>query len=351
MAGLLLVFAGAGAWASPLWVEPPPIPWMPTPVPPVLDAESWLLFDERNQVVLAERDADVRRAMASTTKLMTALLAVEIGDLSSPVQVSGEATAVGEAEVDLVEGEVFLLRTLVRAFLIRSGNDAALAVAENVGGSVEEFVALMNQRAEELGMENTSYANPHGLDHPDQFSSARDLLILAREVLKHPELAEAVATRQISLREAPSGEERVFSSTNRLLFEYEGMVGVKTGYTDEAGRVLVGAAERRGRRLLSVVMKSDDHFADTQELLDYGFDFFGSVPALVSTELRISREQVLAAYAASTTTITAAAPLPDPVVVAEAEVVRQPVSVRVGRTPTGLRDLLGWMGRLFSSGS
>ena len=259
---------------------------MPAPVPPVLEAESWLLFDDRNEVALAEENAAARRAMASTTKLMTALLAVEIGDLSSPVQVSPEAAGVGEAGVDLVEGEVFLLRTLVRAFLIRSGNDAAFAVAEHVGGSVEEFVAMMNRRAAELGMDDTSFANPHGLDHPDQYSTARDLLTLTREALEHRELAEAVATRHISLRDAPSGEERVFSNTNDLLFEYEGMVGVKTGYTGAAGRVLVAAAERQGRRLISVVMDSEDHFADTELLLDYGFDFFGSVPSLVSTELR-----------------------------------------------------------------
>ncbi len=344
---LLLVSAASGVSASPLWVEPPPIPWTPAPAPPVLEAESWMLFDERNEVVLAEHNADVRRPMASTTKLMTALLAVETGDLSSPVQVSSAAVSVGEAGVDLVEGEVFLLRTLVRAFLVRSGNDAAFAVAEQVGGTVEEFVAMMNQRASQLGLDDTSYANPHGLDHPDQYSTAADLLTLTREVLKHPELAEAVATRQITLREAPSGEERVFSNTNDLLFEYEGVVGVKTGYTDDAGRVLVAAAERGGRRLLSVVMKTSDHFSDTAELLDYGFGFFGAVPSLVFTDLRLSREQVLAASAPATTTTTTVAETPIPPAPSEVVTTVQPVAVRVGRTPEGWGDLLGWMVRLF----
>ena len=353
-AALVLLLVAAGASASPLWVEPPPIPLTPPPQPPVVEAESWLLFDERNQLVLAEHQADVRRAMASTTKLMTALLAVELGDLSSPVQISATAASVGEAGVDLVEGEVFLLRTLVRAFLIRSGNDAATAVAEHVGGSVEEFVTLMNQRADTLGMADTSYANPHGLDHPDQYSTARDLLTLTREVLGHPELAEAVATRQITLREAPSGEERVFSNTNDLLFEYEGMLGVKTGYTDDAGLVLAAAAERGGRRILSVVMKSGDHFADTKGLLDYGFEFFGAVPALVFADLRLSREQVLASAPVTTTTLATtttvvAASLPEPS--SQETAPPQPVVIRMGRTPRGLGDLLGWLPRLFSSGA
>lgn len=350
-ATLLLVLAGAGVSADPLWVEAPPVPWTSPPDPPDLEAESWLLFDENNLVVLAEHNAHERRAMASTTKLMTALLAAEIGDLSSPVQISRGAVSVGEAGVDLVEGEVFLLRTLVRAFLIRSGNDAAYAVAEHLGGGVEEFVALMNRRADDLGMENTSFTNPHGLDHPDHYSTAHDLLILTREALGHPELAEAVVTRQITLRDAPSGEERVFSNTNDLLFRYEGMLGVKTGYTDDAGRVLVAAAERGGRRLLSVVMKTDDHFADTEKLLDHGFDSYGSVPALVSTGLRISRQQVLATTAAiptTTTTTTAAPPLPEPV--AEVDLSDRPVVVRMGRTPEGPADLLGWIVRLLSPG-
>ena len=347
---LVLLFVASGVSASPLWVEPPPIPWAPVPDPPVLEAESWLLFDDGNEVVLAEHQADVRRPMASTTKLMSALLAVEMGDLSSPVRVSGEAVAVGEAGVDLVEGEVFLLRTLVRAFLVRSGNDAAYAVAEHLGGTVEDFVSLMNERAGQLGMEDTSYTNPHGLDHPDQYSTATDLLILTRQVLQHSELAEAVATPQITLRESPSGEERVFSNTNDLLFDYDGMVGVKTGFTDDAGRVLVAAAERGGRRLLSVVMKTGDHFADTRRLLDYGFDFFGAAPSLVFGDLRLSREQVLAAYAPpATTTTTTAAEAQEPEPAVEAAPV-QPVAVRVGRTPQGLGDLLGWILRLFSSG-
>ena len=345
----MVVSIGSAAAASPLWVEPPPIPWTQLSDPPDIAAESWLLYDDNNGVVLAEENADFPRPMASTTKLMTALLAVELGDLSSPVQVSGGAVSVGESEVGLVEGEVFLLRTLVRALLIRSGNDAAYAVAEHVGGSVGEFVTLMNQRAAELGMEGTSYANPHGLDHPDQYSTARDLLILTRQVLTHPELAEAVATRQIALREAPTGEERVFSNTNQLLFDYEGTLGVKTGYTDNAGRVLVAGAERQGERLLLVVMKTTDHFADATALLDYGFQSSGAIPGLVSTQLRLSREQVLAASVPLTTTTTVSSETVADTVSVEVSVTSEPVAIRVGRIPGGLGDVLGWMLRLFSS--
>ena len=357
MAALMVVLVGAAAAASPLWIEPPPVPVMSAADPPAIEAESWLLFDESNEVVLAERNADTRLPMASTTKLMTALLAVEIGDLSSPVQVSRRAAGVGGAGVNLIEGEVFLLRTLVRALLIRSGNDAAIAVAERVGGSVEDFVDLMNQRAEELGLHDTSYANPHGLDHPDQYSTARDLLTLTREVLKHPELAEAVATGQIALRDAPTGETRIYPNTNKLLADYEGMFGVKTGYTEDAGRVLAAGAERQGRRLISVVMKTGDHFGATAELLDYGFNSFGSIPGLVSAQLRLSRDQVLSSYVSSTTTTTTAPAAETPMdtgtdtETVELEATREEVAVRVGRTPQGVLDLLGWILRLFSSPS
>lgn len=339
---------GATATASPLWVEPPPLPWTLVSDPPEIAAESWLLFDDRHGVVLAEHNADQPRPMASTTKLMTALLAVEVGDLSSPVRVSEAAVSVGEAGVDLVEGEVFLLRTLVRALLIRSGNDAAYAVAENVGGSAGEFVALMNRRASELGLENTSYANPHGLDHPDQYSTARDLLVLTRAALLHPELAEAVTTRQISLRDSPDGLERVYANTNQLLFDYEGTIGVKTGYTNDAGRVLVAGAEREGRRLLAVVMNSADHFDEARTLLDYGFDSFGSVPGLAFAELRISRSELLADLVTPTTSAVLPAETAETPEV-EVVITREPVAVRVGKPPGGLADLLGWMMGIFSS--
>ncbi|MCE2527261.1 MAG: D-alanyl-D-alanine carboxypeptidase [Actinomycetia bacterium] len=352
----MVVVVGAVASASPLWVEPPPVPVLSASDPPAVEAESWLLFDDRNEVVLAEHNADVRHPMASTTKMMTALLAVEVGDLSSPVQVSRTAAEVGGAGVNLVEGEVFLLRTLVRALLIRSGNDAAMAVAEHVGGTVEEFVGLMNQRAGELGLDDTSYANPHGLDHPEQYSTARDLLTLTREFLKHPELAEAVATKQIALRDAPTGDTRVYQNTNSLLADYEGVFGVKTGFTQDAGRVLVAGVERDDRRLISVVMRTADHFAATTALLDYGLHSVGSVPGMVATELRISREQVLVSRPSTTTTTTVAAAETEVVTEAETEGVetageRVPEAVRVGKTPEGVLDLLGWMLRLFSSGA
>ncbi|MXX01399.1 MAG: D-alanyl-D-alanine carboxypeptidase [Acidimicrobiia bacterium] len=347
LATLLVAAMGATATASPLWIEPPPLPWTLVPDPPDLAAESWLLYDERHGVVLAEHNADQRRPMASTTKLMTALLAVEVGDLSSPVRVSEAAVSVGEAGVDLVEGEVFLLRTLVRALLIRSGNDAAQAVAESVGGSAREFVAMMNRRASEMGLVNTSYANAHGLDHPDQYTTARDLLTLTREALLYPELAEAVATRQISLRDSPDGQERVYTNTNQLLFEYEGTFGVKTGYTDDAGRVLVAGADRQGRRLLAVVMNAEDHFAEAATLLDYGFDSFGSVPGLAFADLKISRSGLLVESA--TPDLSADLPVETEEAPMEVVITREPVAIRVGEPPEGLADLLGWMLGIFSS--
>ncbi len=172
----------------------------------------------------------------------------------------------------------------MRGLLIRSGNDAAIAVAESVGGSVEGFVDLMNERAAELGLEHTSFANPHGLDQSNHYSSAADLLSLGRAAMANPEFAEAVATRRLRLPDAPDGSLRIAETTNRLLLDYPGAIGVKTGFTFQAGLVLVAAAERNGRRLYAVVMGSEGegaHFRDATALLDHGFEGLRIIPAVI----------------------------------------------------------------------
>ncbi len=243
--------------------------------PPEVTAEAWLLWDDTFQRELGSLQANEARAMASTTKMMTAIVALENSNLDDQVIVSEDAAAIGESEIDLVPGETWRMEDLLRALLMRSANDAAVAIAEHVGGSVPGFVRLMNETAVELGLADSHFMNPHGLDQEGHFSSARDLLNTALIGMEDPLFAEIVGTRSSTFPDAPDGEERVASTTNALLSTFEGAIGVKTGFTDDAGLTMVAAAERDGRRLYAVVMGSSDHFADSAALLRYGFNAFG----------------------------------------------------------------------------
>ena len=266
-------------------LPPVPVEGLFTGSPPDVSAQTWILYDATFDRVLAELDPDQRRAMASTTKMMTALLVVDNGSRFDRVTISETAPEVGEAEIDLVAGEVWTVEQLLHAMLLGSANDAALAVAEHVGGTVERFVGRMNDRAAELGMDNTQFANPHGLDQENHFSSARDLLTLAQAMMAVDELASIAAKREAPLPPTVDGQERTVRTTNRLLYEYPGANGVKTGYTDDAGWTLAASAERDGRVLYVVVMGSvtvDRRFADAAALLDYGFSEFGVVEVIVA---------------------------------------------------------------------
>ena len=243
--------------------------------PPEVTAEAWLLWDDTFQRELGSLQANEARAMASTTKMMTAIVALENSNLDDQVIVSEDAAAIGESEIDLVPGETWRMEDLLRALLMRSANDAAVAIAEHVGGSVPGFVRLMNETAVELGLADSHFMNPHGLDQEGHFSSARDLLNTALIGMENPLFAEIVGTRSSTFPDTPDGEERVASTTNALLSTFEGAIGVKTGFTDDAGLTMVAAAERDGRRLYAVVMGSSDHFADAAALLRHGFNAFG----------------------------------------------------------------------------
>lgn len=254
------------------------------PDPPEVSAAAWILYDETNDRTLGERAADERRAMASTTKLMTAVVAMERAELDDLVPITESAAGTGEAEIDLVAGEEWTVRQLITAMLVRSANDAAVALAEHLGGDVTGFATIMNAEAALMGLDDTRFANPHGLDAPGHYSSARDLLTLGRRAAADPFLAEVMNTRVATLPADPEGLERVARTTNELIGTYEGAFGVKTGFTDDAGRVLVAGAERDGRRLFVVVMGSEDHFADAAALLTYGFRSFGMFQLVVPGE-------------------------------------------------------------------
>ncbi len=261
----------------------PPTPPGDYRVPPSVSAQSWILFDATDGIVLASHLADDARPMASTTKMMSALVALENGDLDEIVEISPAAAAVGEAEIGLVAGERLRLGDLVTTMLVRSANDAAVAVAEAVGGDVDTFVAMMNARGAEIGLTSTHFVNPHGLDAAGHYSTARDLLRIAVTAMQNPVFREMVGTTRFMIQPAPDGTVRVAEATNRLLGEYEGLIGVKTGFTFQAGLVFVAAAEREGTTMYAVVMGSEGsqaHFSDAASLLDFGFAGNGLVRAV-----------------------------------------------------------------------
>ncbi|MGH9168206.1 MAG: D-alanyl-D-alanine carboxypeptidase family protein, partial [Acidimicrobiia bacterium] len=202
---------------------------------PEVSASSWILYDQGFDRELGSLNPHERRAIASTTKMMTALVVLERASLGELVTVSEEAAGVGEAEIGLVAGEVLTVGDLLVALLIDSANDAAVALAEHVGGSEEGFVALMNETARRLGLADTHFANPHGLDDPGHYSTARDLLAIALAGMENPTFADLVGTRRAPFPSTPDGGEREALTTNTLLRSYPGTFGVKTGFTDEAG--------------------------------------------------------------------------------------------------------------------
>lgn len=263
-------FAAVALALSSLWSSAPVLPETPVDDPPELTARTWILYDAESGVVLASKDADMERAMASVTKIMTALVVIENADLDESVRVSARAAGVGEAEIGLYAGERWTVRELLAAVMVRSANDAATALAEHVGGSVRGFAGMMNAKAAELGLEHTHFVNPHGLDDPDHYTSAADLVVMAVAALEHPYLAQLARTKLVTFRPTPEGVNRKAQSTNKLLGVYPGVIGLKTGFTARAALVLVGAIEVDGRKLISVVMGSNAHFDDTRELVDFG---------------------------------------------------------------------------------
>lgn len=228
-------------------------------------ASSAILMDMDSGRVLYERNADARMLIASTTKIMTALVAIRDGNLSNTVKVSREAAYTEGSSMYLKEGEELTLETLLYGLLLCSGNDAAVAVAEHVAGSVERFVKRMNETAMSLGMENSSFANPNGLDDENHYSTARDMAVLACAAMRNETLVRIASTRTVTV----GG--RTMTNHNKLLGYLDGCLGLKTGYTRAAGRTLVSCAERNGQRLIAVTLQDGNDWADHQNLYDYGF--------------------------------------------------------------------------------
>lgn len=206
--------------------------------PPQVSAACAALIDGRTGQTLYEKDADRRALIASTTKIMTGLLVCEAGETDRRVTVPAAAVGLEGSSMYLKRGETLTRRDLLYGMMLHSGNDAALTLAISVSGSEQAFVRQMNLRAQALGLRQTHFANPHGLDSGENYSSARDLAALAQAALQNQQFRTVVGTKTI----ACAG--RTLTNHNKLLWRYDGCIGVKTGYTRHAGRILVSAAER-----------------------------------------------------------------------------------------------------------
>ena len=256
-------------------VTPTPAVGLDAPPIPNISADRWIVYDADAEVVLASWNANDRAPMASVTKVMTAILTVENADLNDVVSIPGAATGARGSTAGLVAGEKWSVGDLLIAMMVRSGNDAAIALAHHVGdGSVATFVSMMNDKAGAFGMSDTSFANPNGLDHEDHYSTATDLLTLIIESQNYPDVQRVGRIKKVSMPADPNGKSRTFNNTNKLLGTYPGVVGLKTGDTPWADKVLLGVTEQAGRTIYSVVMHSDDHFSDTKELVDWAFNTY-----------------------------------------------------------------------------
>ena len=236
------------------------------------EAKSEILIEAKTGRVLYENNAHEALPMASTTKIMTALVALENGNLADPVTAGKNAYGVPGTSIYLGLGEQLTLEQMLYGLMLASGNDAAVAIAEHIGGSIEEFCRMMTERASEIGCENTVFVTPHGLPAEGHHTTAWDLALIAREAMGNPTFREIVSTQRATLPWADHEYDRVLTNKNKLLSTYAGALGVKTGYTKAAGRCLVFAAERDGLELIGVVLNCPDWFDEAAALLDKGFD-------------------------------------------------------------------------------
>lgn len=267
-----------------------------TDVPNIV-AETGVIIDARTGVILYNKQMDKQEEPASTTKMITGLLAMEKLDPNQIVTIDAETPFTGGSRIYLLEGEQITVKNLLYALFLESANDSAVALAKEMGGTTDKFADMMNKRAKELGAKNTNFVNPNGLHADGHLSTAYDLAMIAKGAMQNETFRKYVSTYQHTVPATNKQDTRYFYNTNRLLYDtktkvsangvlrpakYEGVIGIKTGYTTEAGGCLVAGAERNGTELISVVMKSTDkgRFGDSIALLDWGFANYKTVKTI-----------------------------------------------------------------------
>lgn len=239
---------------------------------PEITATAIYVIDPVSQVVLHQQNANDQLPPASTTKLMTALIAAETYSLNQVITITQEDRSIGQS-MRLVSGEQILVRDLIAGILINSGNDAAVALALNYPETgYSGFIQAMNNRARELGLENTNFRNVSGVGSLNHYSSARDLALLTMEAMKHPVISQFVSTQQMFVSSIDGAVQHYLYSTNQLLGEVEGVVGVKTGWTEVAGECLISWVARDEGELLIVILGSQDRFGETRQIIDWVYD-------------------------------------------------------------------------------
>lgn len=251
-----------------------------------LSAEKAVLLDAVSGRVLYEKNADQRSLIASTTKIMTALVVCEQCNVLDRMRVPKEAVGIEGSSMYLQEGEILTLQELLYGLMLSSGNDAAVALAIYCGGTVEGFAEMMNDKARVLGLKGTHFENPHGLDSPGHYSTARDLARLAAYAMENPVFYKTVSAKTVTIGQ------RCLRNHNKLLWQVEGADGVKTGFTRAAGRILVSSATREGRRLVAVTIHDPNDWQDHAALLKEGFTRYRMRKIVTEGELVSTQEVV-----------------------------------------------------------
>lgn len=275
--GFLLAVTVMGMVMDPL-PEPPDLT-LASARAPAISAGSAILIDASDGTVLYEYNADKQMSPASTTKIMTAMITLDICrelgvGLDSEILVPKEAEGVEGSSLYLKAGERISLEELLHGLMLQSGNDAAAALAAALGGSTENFLEQMNLRAEELGCENTHFVNPHGLYDEEHYTTARELAVIAREAMKDADFQRIVSAKEWKSEDG-SETARTFVNKNKTVFQYDGGDGIKIGYTKTSGRTLVASAARGDHRLIAVVLNDGNWFGDAYALMDFGFEVLG----------------------------------------------------------------------------
>ncbi len=242
-----------------------------------LSAKAAVLIAADSREVLFTKNADTRLSMASTTKIMTALILAEQEDLTKTVKITDEMVRVEGSSMGLMPGDVVTYLDLIYGMLLPSGNDAANTTAYILGGNKEGFAELMNKKAREIGLKNTNFVTPSGLDDENHFTTAYDLAILTSFALKNPVFKEVCSTKYKTLEFGNPPAKHTYQNHNKLLENYDGVIGVKTGFTKKSGRCLVTAAERNGATIIAVTLNAPNGSGDHKKMLDFGFDRVSAV--------------------------------------------------------------------------
>ena len=279
---------------------------------PTVSARSAVLLDAESGQILYGKDEHTRRGMASTTKIMTALIALEQADLDDTVIVAPEACGVEGSSIYLFPEEEITMEALLYALMLQSANDAAEAIAYAVSGSIEDFVALMNEKADALGLSATHFDNPHGLDGETHYTTAYELAKIAAAALENETFREIVGTEKKAIPLHNGEATRLLVNHNRLVREYDDIIGVKTGYTRACGRTLVSAAEQNGVTLICVTLDDGNDWVDHRALLDYGFSLYETITLTergeFTYEIPVCGGMKTAVTVANTETVTVSLP-------------------------------------------